>query len=61
MKQAGLGVLLYPLVFLGVGFFASQLNKLGFSHPHSPLKAVLSVKSLWQAPLAILRRRFAAD
>ncbi len=53
-QQAGLGVLLFPLVFLGVGFFASQLNRLGFSHPHSPLKAALSVKSLWQAPLAIL-------
>ncbi len=53
LQQAGLGVLLYPLVFLGVGFCASQLNRLGFSHPHSPLKAALAVKSLWQAPLAI--------
>ncbi len=52
LQQAGLGVLLFPLVFLGVGYFASQLNRLGFSHPHSPLKAALAVKSLWQAPLA---------
>ena len=29
MQQAGLGVLLYPLVFLGVGFFASLLEQAG--------------------------------
>ena len=50
MKQAGLGVLLFPLMFMGVGFFAVLLGRLGLSHPHSPLKAALSVKSFWQAP-----------
>ena len=54
LRQAGLGVLLFPLIFVGIGLVASQLTRLGLSHPHSQLKAALSVKSLWQAPLAIL-------
>jgi uncharacterized protein len=54
LQQAGLGVLLFPLIFVGIGLFASQLTRLGLSHPHSQLQAALSVKGLWQAPLAIL-------
>jgi uncharacterized protein len=52
--QAALGVLLFPAVFLSALFVAWNLSKLGLTNPRSPLRAVLSVQSWWQAPLAVL-------
>ena len=53
-RQLALGVLAFPLMFLGAALMAWLFLKMGLSAPHSPLRAVLSVRSWLQAPLAFL-------
>ena len=54
MRQAALGVLLFPLMFVGAAFCAWMFSKMGLSSPRSPLRSVLSIHSVFEAPLAVL-------
>ena len=54
MRQAALGVLLFPLMFVGAAFCAWMFSKMGLSSPRSPLRSVLSIRSVFEAPLAVL-------
>ena len=52
-RNVALGVLLFPLVFLGVGLVGAVLIKLGLSGTPGAVHSVLSVHGLWQVPLAV--------
>jgi len=52
--QVALGIVSFPLMFLGAMLTAWLFLKMGLSAPHSALRSVLSVRSWSQAPLAML-------
>jgi uncharacterized protein len=54
VRQIGLGVLLFPLMFLSAMLVAWLLMGMGFSSPNSALRSALLVRSWSQVPLAVL-------
>lgn len=54
LRDAALGVLLFPFVFMGVGLVGALLIKLGLSGTPRAIRSVLSIHTLWQVPLALV-------
>jgi uncharacterized protein len=53
-RQVALGLVLFPIVFLGAAALESFLKRLGLSSPSTPLPSSLSFQGWLEVPLALL-------